>query len=353
MPKGGKKTKRPGTSPGSLFYTREKVQENVSIQLICYNDEEINVSNEQNIANVLDQLDKTKVNWININGLHDASVIESIGNYFGIHPLVLEDVLHTEHMPKLEDYDDYLFLTLKMLTYKSNDRSVEAEHVSLILGKYYVISFQEKDGDVFDKIREHLLSAKGRLRKLKADYLFYRLMDSIVDHYFLITEKIEGNLDQIEEVLLKRALDGVSEHILNEKKNLIFLRRNILPLREESGKFRQKSFQLIQENTYGFFDDVRDHLIHLSQVLDGFRDLIASLMELQMSVNSNKMNSVMKTLTIFAAVFMPLTFLAGIYGMNFRYMPELEWRWGYPLVLIAMGLIAISLLIFMKRRKWL
>ena len=347
-----KQRKKPGLPPGSLIYTREKVQEHISLQLFQYTAEDIVVSDETSVEALLKKVDKNKVNWININGLHNTGNIESIGKQFGIHPLVLEDILHTDHMPKLDDYDTYLFLTLKMLSL-SNGKSIEQEHISMILGDYYVITFQEKDGDVFEMVRESLRTGKGRLRKRLADYLFYRLLDIIVDHYYIVTDNLEESLELIEETLLHEKTEGVSEQILAEKKKMIFLRRSIIPLREEMRKTRQKEFVLIQTETYNFLDDVFDHLTHLSHTLDSFRDLTTSLLELQMAANSKRMNNVMKTLTIFAAIFMPLTFIAGIYGMNFHLMPELEWDWGYPLVMGFMALVAVSMLIYMKRKKWM
>lgn len=347
-----KSWKKPGVSPGTLIYTREKVQDNVSLQLIQYTEQDFNSWEEKSIETLIGKIDKSKVNWININGLHDTALIEFVGNYFGIHPLVLEDILHTEHMPKLEDYDTYLFLTLKMLSL-NNGKSIEQEHISIILGDYFVITFQEKDGDVFDILRERLKASKGRMRMRQADYLFYRLLDTIVDHYYVVTDVLEESLEMIEETLLKQKPDGISKRILDEKKKMISLRRSIFPLKEEFRKFRQKEFHLIQPGTYSFLDDVFDHLTHLSHTLDSLRDLTTSLLELQMAVNSNRMNNVMKTLTIFAAIFMPLTFIAGVYGMNFRYMPELEWHWGYPTVLLAMALVSGFMLFYMKRKKWL
>lgn len=347
-----KSWKKPGVSPGTLVYTRDKVQDNVSLQLIQYTGQDYNSWEEKSIETLIGKIDKSNVNWININGLHDTALIEFAGNYFGIHPLVLEDILHTEHMPKLDDYDNYMFLTLKMLSLNT-EKSIEQEHISIILGDYFVITFQEKDGDVFDILRERLKASKGRLRLLQADYLFYRLLDTIVDNYYLVTDVLEESLELIEETLLKQKPEGVSKKILDEKKKMISLRRNIVPLREELRKFRQKEFHLIQPGTYSFLDDVFDHLTHLSHTLDSLRDLTTSLLELQMAVNSNRMNDVMKTLTIFAAIFMPLTFIAGIYGMNFHRMPELGWYWGYPLALAAMAVIAFFMLLYMKRKKWL
>ena len=344
--------KKPGLPPGSLVYTGEKVQFPVSMQLIQFDEHSIQRYDESNMEILAAALDPRKVNWINVNGLHDAVIIERLGTHFGISPLVLEDILHTEHMPKLEDHDGYLFFTLKMLSFNDGENRIEQEHVSMILGDYYLITFQEKEGDVFDLVRENLKNRNSRLRKHGSDYLLYRLLDIIVDHYYIVTGKIEENLEIIEETLLQDAPDGVSGKILAERKNMIFLRRSIFPLREEMRKLKQRDSQLITDGTYVFLEDVSDHLTHLSQNLESSRELINSLMELQMAVNANRMNDVMKTLTIFAAVFMPLTFLAGIYGMNFHLMPELEWSWGYPLVLGVMALVAGFMLFYMKRRKW-
>lgn len=344
--------KKPGLPPGSLVYTRDPVQDYVSIQLIQYTGEDISSSEEPSVDALLKKLDKNKVNWININGLHNISVIETIGKHFDIHSLVLEDILHADHMPKMDHYDNYVFLTLKMLRH-DNAQGISQEHVSMLLGDHYLVTFQEKDGDVFDAIREGLKNGTGRLRKRKADYLFYRLLDTIVDHYYLLTDALEDNLEQLEELLLEQHLDGISEQLLTGKKKMILLRRNIIPLRDEVRKLKQEDIPLIEENTMSFFSDVFDHMMHLSNTLEGIRDLITSLMELQMAANSNRMNNVMKTLTIFAAIFMPLTFIAGIYGMNFQFMPELDWAWGYPLVLIVMLAIAGSMIVYMKMRRWL
>jgi magnesium transporter len=230
---------------------------------------------------------------------------------------------------------------------------IEQEHVSLVLGEHYLITFQEHDGGMFDVIRQGLQNASGRMRTRGSDYLFYRLLDTIVDHYVVLIDDVEDALEELEEALLENAPDGISEKILAEKKRMILLRRIILPLREALRPFKQRDVHLVQEGTFGFLDDVLDHLLQMSQTLESFRELVTSLVELHMAANTNKMNNVMKTLTIFAAIFMPLTFIAGIYGMNFHRMPELHWAWGYPLTLGVMGLVAVGMLVYMKRRKWL
>ncbi len=349
----GRHHKQPGASPGSLIYTGEKQQDAVSLQLIQFTENAIHASTEGDIRALLGRIDPAQVNWVAVNGLHDTSVVESIGSHFTIDPLVLEDILHTEHMPKLEDHDTYLFLTLKMLVYSEERNTIEQEHVSLILGDCYLITFQEKKSGVFDVIRDILSSGKGRLRKRGADYLFYRLLDTIVDHYCVILDTIEDNLTLIEEELLGENGTIVSEKILAGKKNMLAMRRAILPLREEMRLFNQRDLAQITVSTYGFLDDVADHLLHLSQTIEHSRELFTGMMELQVTVNANRLNNIMKTLTVFAAIFMPLTFLAGVYGMNFKFMPELDSRWGYPLVLGIMVIIAVGMLLFMRRRKWL
>ena len=349
----GRHHKQPGSSPGSLIYTGEKQQDAVSLQLIQFTENAIHASTERNIQTLLGKIDPAQVNWINVSGLHDTAVIETLGDHFTIDPLVLEDILHTEHMPKLEEHDNYLFLTLKILTYCEELNIIEREHVSMLLGDCYLITFQENNSGVFDVIRDMLSSGTGRLRKRKADYLFYRLLDTIVDHYGVILDKTEDKLTHIEEELLGNTGTGVSERILAGKKNMLAMRRTVLPLREAMRLFKQRDLALITDSTYGFLDDVADHLLHMSQTIEHSRELFTGLMELHMAVNANKMNNVMKTLTVFAAIFMPLTFLAGVYGMNFKFMPELDSRWGYPLVLGIMATIAVGMLLFMRRRKWL
>ena len=343
--------KKPGISPGSLVYTGENIRDKVSLQLVRYTEGSESFFDELPLDSLFENLDKDQVNWINVNGLHDTLIIEAIGKHFDIHPLVLEDVLHIDHMPKLAVYDDYLFLTLKMMP-SGDGEELGKEHLSMILGPWFLITFQETRGDVFDHIREGIKSGYGRLRKRGADYLFYRLLDTVVDHYFVLTDKLEDDLEGIEELLLKQRLDGVSNLILERKKEMIFLKRNILPLREEFRKIRQEDPALITPGTHRFLDDVYDHLIQMGQALDGCRDLITSLLELQMAANANRMNNVMKTLTVFAAIFMPLTFIAGVYGMNFIHMPELAYPWAYPVVLLLMAGVAVAMLVYMKRRKW-
>jgi len=347
-----KNSKRPGAPPGSLVYTGHRRQDEVTLQLVQYTGDAMQTVADTDAAALLGRLDASRVNWIALSGLHETGVIETIGSRFSIDPLVLEDILHAGHMPKLEEHATYLFLTLKMLT-RNEDGAIEQEQISMLLGEWWLVTFQEKDSRVFDVIRDFLSSGTGRLRKRRADYLFYRLLDTVVDHYFVILDGMEDTLTRIEEAVLEQNGATISGEILAARKDMLALRRAVLPLHESMRLLAQRDLPLITEGTWGFFDDVRDHLAHLGQTIEHTREMITSLMELHMTLNANRMNAVMKTLTVFAAVFMPLTFLAGIYGMNFEVMPELGWRWGYPLALGSMAVIAVGMLIYMRRRKWL
>ena len=348
----GKRSKPPGASPGSLIFTGEKRQDSVSLQLTRFSETFLSAETEPDIHVLLGRLDPDRVNWITVSGLHDTGVIETLGRRFGIDPLVLEDILHTGHMPKLEEHNGYLFLTLKMLSCGENG-TIEQEQISMLLGDSWLITFQEKDNPVFNVIRDFLAKGVGRLKKRRADYLFYRLLDTIVDHYFVILDGMEDTLARIEEAVLEQNETDISEAILAARKNMLTLRRSVLPLHESMRLISQRDLPLISEGTWNFLDDVRDHLSHLGQTIEHSREMLTGLMELHMTLNANRMNAVMKTLTVFAAVFMPLTFLAGIYGMNFQFMPELHWRWAYPLVLGLMVIIAGGMLVYMRRKKWL
>lgn len=352
MTRKSQSAKKTGLPPGSLVYTGNKSRHPVNWQWFGYNEAALDYAENPVMEGLLSRLDKKQVNWININGLHDVTLIEALGKQFNLHSLVLEDIMHTDHLPKLEDHGQYLFLTMKMLNHR-NGKGLIQEHISLVLGEHFLISFQEMEGDVFSVIREGLHQGKGRLRKRGADYLFYRMLDVIVDHYFPPLEDLEGQLEKVEEILLSGKTDGVNRQIMHIRKTIQEFRRWVIPLREELRRFRQKDFSLVHPDTYKYLDDVFDHLLHLSSTLDGYRDMTTSLLELMMAANSNRMNNVMKTLTVFAAIFMPLTFLAGIYGMNFQRMPELEWHWGYPAILAVMGGVAVTMLLWMKRKKWL
>ncbi len=297
--------------------------------------------------------DAPGVNWINIDGLHQIEVLEKLGECYGFHPLVLEDILNTDQRPKMEDSGDYLYIVLRMLNYNDKSSEIETEQVSLILGPNFVFSFQEKEEDVFDPVRERIRNNKGRIRKMGADYLAYALLDSIVDNYFTIMEKLGETIEFLEEELVTQPVPETLQTIHQLKRELIFLRKAVWPLREVISGLERGELVLIKETTRVYLRDVYDHTIQVIDTIETFRDMISGMLDIYLSSVSNRLNSVMKVLTIIATIFMPLTFIAGIYGMNFKFMPELEWRWGYPMVWVLVIFISVFMLIYFKKKRWL
>lgn len=294
------------------------------------------------------------VTWINVEGLGEVEKVEKLGGAFGMHPLVLEDILAGDQRPKVEDLDDYLCIVLKMLDYDEESGEVIHEQVSLILGQAFVISFQEgREGDVFDPVRERIRSGKGRLRKLGADHLAYALLDAVVDHYFPILERIGDRVDALEEELVSDPTARTLEELHRLKREMLYLRRSVWPLREVVSSLERAETPLIQQSTGIYLRDVYDHTVQVIDTIETYRDMLAGMLDIYLSSVSNRMNAVMKVLTIIATIFMPLTFLAGVYGMNFKHMPELEWPWSYPLVWGVMLLVGLAMVLYFKRKQWL
>jgi len=334
-----KEARQVGLPPGTLIPREEKRAEGVKVRVIDYDEENFEEKEIEAIEECFPFKDTATVTWINLDGIHDIGVIEKIGRHFGIHPLTLEDIIDTHQRPKMEDFDKYLFIVLKMLYHDDNEEEVQAEHISIILGSGFVISFQEKEGDVFDPVRERIRRAKGRIRKMGADYLTYALIDTIVDNYFLLPEKLSLRTEFLHE-------EALSDPTMS-------LRKSIWPLREVVSRLERGESDLIEEPTRLYLRDVYDHTIQVVDTIETSRDALSGMLEVYLSSISNIMNQVMKVLTIIATIFIPLTFIAGIYGMNFRNIPELEWRWGYPLVLLAMIGVVVSMLVYFKRKRWL
>jgi magnesium transporter len=280
-------------------------------------------------------------------------MLEKLGDCYGFHPLVLEDILNTDQRPKMEDYGDYLYIVLRSLDYNDQRGKIESDQISIILGPNFVFSFQEKEGDTFDRIRERIRTGKSRIRKMGADYLAYTLLDSIVDNYFIILEKLGERIEILEEQLITHPTPQTLQTIHDLKREMIFLLKAVWPLREVVGSLERGDSSLIQPSTRIYLRDLYDHTIQVIDNVETFREMIAGILDIYLSSVSNRLNSVMKVLTIIATIFMPLTFLAGIYGMNFKYMPELQWRWGYPFIWCIMIGIGIFMLIYFKKKKWL
>ena len=290
---------------------------------------------------------------MNVTGIHELHIVEAFGKAFDIHPLVLEDIVHTGQRPKMEDLGEHLFVVLKMLKNEEDEDDFEAEQVSLIIGSNFVLSFQEEGGDVFETVRERIRKGKGRIRKSGSDYLAYSLLDAIVDNYFLVLENIGEKIEDLQEEVLEQPDPGSLKIIQDTKREMIFLRKSIWPLRETiSGLIRAES-PLIGEAVGPYLGDVYDHTIQVIDTIETYRDILSGTLDIYLSSLSNKMNEVMKVLTIIATIFIPLTFIAGVYGMNFKDMPELTWRWGYLGVWIVFIVIGILMLIGFRRKKWL
>jgi magnesium transporter len=339
-------------SPGTVNYIGRDRTSPVTIHVFIYNESECI---EKTVASVdeLFPLPEIKKIWINVNGVHDTAIIESIGEKLNIHSLVLEDIVNTTHRPKMEEYDDYLFLVMKMSYIKTETKDLVNEQISLILKKNMVISFQEKDQDVLEGIRQRLRKSKGRIRKMGSDYLMYAIIDSIVDHYFTILEFVGDRIEQLEDDLIKKSNSFLQNHIYRLKQELIFMRKAIWPMRDVTNSLQHTEHKLISKSVEPFIRDVYDHTIQVIETVETFRDMASGMQDLYLSTVSNRMNEIMKVLTIFAAIFIPLSFLAGVYGMNFEFMPELKHAWGYFIWWGAVIVVAASMLIYFKKKKWL
>ncbi|MCP8311053.1 MAG: magnesium/cobalt transporter CorA [Candidatus Methylarchaceae archaeon HK01M] len=348
-----KRSKKTGLPPGTLIHIGEKKIEKVKITIIDYNEAQFQEKEAKKVEECFPYKDQPNVTWINIDGIHDVEIIEKIGNHFNLHPLQLEDILNTEHRPKIEDFEDYIFVVLKMLYYDEKENEIKDEQISLILASNIVISFQESEGDVFNPIRERIRNGKGRIRKMGADYLAYALIDAIVDNYFIILEKLGEKIQDLEEELVTNPTSETLHAIHKLKRENIFLRKSVWPLREVVSKLERGESSLIKETTVIYLRDVYDHIIRVIDTIETFRDLLSGMLDIYLSSISNRMNEVMKVLTVIATIFIPLTLIASIYGMNFTYMPELESPWGYPIVLVGMLFIVTLMLIYFKRKKWL
>jgi magnesium transporter len=348
-----RRSRKAGLPPGSLVHIGEKKTERTKITIIDYDEQNFQEKEAKTVEECFAFKETATVTWINIDGVHDSDVVGKLGSHFGVHPLILEDIMTTQQRPKMEDMGDYIFIVLRMLSLSEKKKEVRSEQVSLILGSNFVISFQETEGDVFDSVRDRIRTGKGRLRKMRPDYLAYALIDSIVDNYFLTLEKLGEKVEFIEEELVsdpgRKTLQEI--HIL--KREMIYLRKSVWPLREVISGLERVESDLIKESTGIFLRDVYDHTIQVIDTVETYRDMLSGMLDMYLSSVSNRMNEVMKVLTIIATIFIPLTFIAGVYGMNFRYMPELGWRWAYFVVLAFMAGIGIFMLILFKRKRWL
>jgi len=347
-----KTTRKVGLPPGTLVQVEEKKAEKVRISLIEYDEAQFQEKEAATIEECFPFKDKSSVTWINIDGIHQVDILEKIGAHFGIHPLVLEDIMNPEQRPKIEDFENYIYVIAKMIYFDDRKNDIEAGQLSIILGPNFIISFQEKKGDIFNPVRDRIRKARGRIRKMKPDYLAYALLDTIVDHYFIVLEKLGGKIADMEEELVAKPTPETLQSIYTLKRELIFLRKSIWPLREVVNVLERGEPSLIHKSTVIYLRDIYDHTIQVIDTVETFRDMVSGVLDIYLSSVSNRMNEVMKVLTIIATIFIPLTFLVGVYGMNFKHMPELELPWGYPGLLVLMIAVALAMVANFRKKKW-
>lgn len=340
-----------GMPPGTLVLVGDEREEPVTIELIDYSEDSAAESEIIDVNHLKESLNTTTVSWVNIHGIHNTDAIAAIGQVYGIHNLVLEDILNTDHRPKVEPFEDYVFFTMKMMWYNEDDE-LDNEQISIVFGKPYVLCFQERKGDIFDPIRERIRTNSGLIRKKGTDYLVYRLIDTVVDNYFIIIERIEERVEDLEELIMSDSEEDPTRHLQHLKREIITLKRALLPLREAVSGLEKGVSDLVHVDNEKYFRDIYDHLIQIADNLETNREVLSGLMDMQMANMSNRMNQVMKVLTVIASLFIPLTFLAGIYGMNFDNMPELHWKYSYYVVWALMVAIFIAMLIYFRRKKW-
>ncbi|HNP67608.1 MAG TPA: magnesium/cobalt transporter CorA [Aequorivita sp.] len=340
-------------SPGTVTYTGKKTTTVTELDIIDYSKEHYDRFETNNIQEAFTYEDSSNITWINVNGLSNTDDIVTLGNHFELHPLIQEDIVTTNQRPKIDEYEEYLFIVFKMLHYDENEHLTN-EHISMVVGSDYVITFQEAEGDVFGDLRDRLEHGKGRIRGSGSDYLMFAILDAVVDNYFTVVEFLSNKVEILEDNLFDDKDDeNMTEEIQELKKEILKIRKAVLPLREVINRLEKIESPLIEERTNKYIRDLYDHIIQVNESVEIYRDMIWGLMDMYMTTISNKMNEVMKVLTIMASIFIPLTFMAGIYGMNFEHMPELHLRYGYYYLWAAMILVFFGLLWYFKRKKWL
>jgi len=345
--------------PGSLIHVGDVQEENTRISVIDYNRDDLEEPVVETVEELLKFRKKDSITWVCLEGLKNVEITELIGQYFNIHPLVLEDILNTHQRPKFEEHEDYLYIVLKGLSLEPDDDSesdhfsVNYEQISILLLNDFVFTFKEKKDDLFLPLIQRIRTSNGRIRSLGPDYLAYAILDTVVDQNFVLLDSMDENIDEIEEELLTDPTAGTLVGIQRLKRELIDIRRSVAPLRELLTAILRCDSELISEKTQIYFRDVYDHVLRITETTDSYRDMLAGLLDIYVSSVSNKMNEIMKILTVFASIFIPLTFIAGIYGMNFEYMPELKWKWSYPALWVVFITLPTVLLIYFKRKKWL
>lgn len=342
-----------GLPPGTLVHIGKKKANQIKLELIQYSQDSFESNEFTNALDCVKNINDKNITWLNIDGLHDTEAIALIGEKFKLHPLLLEDVLDTNQRPKFEDFDTYLFVSLKMLGLKKDGKSIISEQISFVLGQNWLISFQERQGDFFDDIRLRLKESKGNIRLKSSDYLLYRLLDAIVDNNFYVADFFSDNISVLEEKVINQPDQQIMCEIQQLKKELIKFRKSVVPLRDMLSSLQKDESNLIEDFTLRYLRDVHDHIIQVIENIELQRESLSSLTDLYLSGISNKMNKIMQMLTIIATIFIPLTFIVGVYGMNFDNLPELHLKYGYFYIWGIMIGIILFMMRYFKRKGWL
>lgn len=342
-----------GLAPGSLVHVGSPQKTETRVSVIEYDRETFAERQVRFVTDILPSPGKQKVTWVIVEGLSDVTLIEELGRNFSIHPLVLEDILNTHQRPKFEEFEGYLFIALKAISLGPEGFPVEYEQISLLLMDNFVLTFREKADDFFLPLRKRLGDDRGRLRNQGSDYLAYVILDTIVDHYFVLQDSLDSVIETLDEELLEQPTPATLATIQRIRRELIFIRKTVSPIREMLADILRSDTGLIHEKVLLYLRDVHDHAIRITEAVDTYRDMVTAMMEVYLSTISNRTNEIMKVLTVFTSIFIPLTFIVGIYGMNFEYMPELKWKWFYPALWILFILIPLVLIRFFRRKKWL
>ncbi|HPI15584.1 MAG TPA: magnesium/cobalt transporter CorA [Spirochaetota bacterium] len=349
----GRVSKKRGLPPGALVHVGDKKAENAKILVIDYNENNYNICDSEGLAECRSPMEKPSVRWVDIVGIDRVEVVAEAGSVYNLHPLVMEDILNTSQRPKLDDWDGYTFIVLKALHFDEPGGEITAEQVSLVLREDTVISFQEIQGDDFLPIIDRIINNHGRIRKLGADYLLYTIIDSIVDNYFVILERLGDRIESLEDEFLSDPQKDTIHRIHSLKREMIFLRKSVWPLREVISRLERGEGGPFENTTMVYLRDIHDHIVQIIDTVELFRDMLSGILDIYLTSVNNRLNEVMKLLTVITTIFIPISFIAGVYGMNFRFMPETEWRWAYFAVIGLMAAIGLSMFAYFKRKRWI
>ncbi len=355
MPSGrtGGLARQSGLPPGTLMYTGAATDQPTTLSVTSYDASELEEVSSTTVGEAAAMLGRRETTWIDVVGLGDLDVMREVGERFGIDPLVLEDILGSGHRPKLETHDDFLLVVARMFLIDPDRNRIRNEQLSIVLGRTFVLTFQEEAGDVFDPVRKRIREAIGRIRGWGPDYLAYALLDTVIDNYFVVLERLSSNAEELESVVLETEGPDPVRAIYRLRRHNVSMRRAIWPLREVTTELIRGESPFIAERVLPFVRDAHEHTVEAIDVVESHRDMLAGLLEVHLSTVSNRMNEVMKVLTIIATIFVPLTFVVGVYGMNFDYMPELRERWAYPAVWAVMLALTLGMLVYFRRKGWM